>query len=225
MKNYQIDAKLFMRCPLHQGENLQIKIDEIIRTRRKTIALEITPDAKLIVRTPLSIKNDYIRKLVEQKRSWIRKKQLEIARRNETCLRNHCLDGESLMFLGDSYRIEYSGPAQAQSVSIKNGTAIFSAGRKYEAIDLIREWYIKEAQRIFEGRTKYWAAVSGIVHKSVRASKTAKRWGSCGIKGTLNLSFCLIMAPLRCRTRAGPRRIQESFQRILGQGEGDHAGL
>ncbi len=159
--------------------------------------MEITTDAKLIVRAPLSIKNDYIRKLVEQKRSWIRKKQLEIARRNETCLRHHRIDGESLMFLGDSYRIEYSGQAQAQSVSIQNGTVIISAGRKDEAIDLIREWYIKEAQRIFEERTEYWAAVSGIVYKSVRTSKAAKRWGSCGVKCTLNFSFCLIMAPLR----------------------------
>ena len=48
---------------------MSIEISEIVRTRRKTIALVITPDAKLIVRAPLSTPKEYIRRLVEKRGS------------------------------------------------------------------------------------------------------------------------------------------------------------
>ena len=45
----------------------RVKSYSIIRSKRKTIALTITPDAKLVVRAPLRTSAEYIDKLVTEK--------------------------------------------------------------------------------------------------------------------------------------------------------------
>ena len=45
----------------------------IIRTKRKTLAIEITRDARVLVRAPYRMKNADIQKFVEEKREWIEK--------------------------------------------------------------------------------------------------------------------------------------------------------
>lgn len=56
----------------------EVKIDRIVRSRRRTISLIISPDATLTVRAPLMTTLEYIKKLVFKKRSWINKKQMQI---------------------------------------------------------------------------------------------------------------------------------------------------
>jgi len=51
-----------------------IPIDELIRSHRKTIGLQITNDARLIVRAPFFASRDIIHKLVRQKGPWIKAK-------------------------------------------------------------------------------------------------------------------------------------------------------
>jgi predicted metal-dependent hydrolase len=173
---------------------VSIEISEIIRTKRKTIALVVTTDAKLIVRVPLSTPNKYIDSLVEKKSGWIRRKQQEIARRNETYIQKPYVKRECFIFLGNTYRIEYSD--EAPSVILETGRAILPIDQKSETAKLIREYYLEAARRIFRERAEYYACLTGIKYKSVMVSAATRRWGSCGVKGTLNFTWRLVMAPL-----------------------------
>ena len=51
-------------------EEIQI---EIIRSRRKTMALEITPQCAVRVRAPLGMPEEEIRRFVQEKSDWILK--------------------------------------------------------------------------------------------------------------------------------------------------------
>ena len=55
-----------------------INIDQIIRTDRKTIALIVGRDGKLMVRAPKDATNEQILSVVERKSAWIVKKQQEV---------------------------------------------------------------------------------------------------------------------------------------------------
>lgn len=46
---------------------------EIIRSRRKTVAIQITPERKVLVRCPLRANENAVRQFVESKVSWIQK--------------------------------------------------------------------------------------------------------------------------------------------------------
>ena len=56
---------------------------KIIRSRRKTLALEISSDASLIIRAPKLMPLFLIKKFIKQKQSWITKKQNLIKTRNK----------------------------------------------------------------------------------------------------------------------------------------------
>lgn len=48
---------------------------KLIRSRRKTLALEIARDGALIIRAPLPASMEYISKFIKQKNAWIAQKQ------------------------------------------------------------------------------------------------------------------------------------------------------
>lgn len=60
-----------------------IKIDQLIRCRRKSIGLIVTRAAKLVVRAPHWVSIHEINRLVAQKSSWIIKKQESAQKRQE----------------------------------------------------------------------------------------------------------------------------------------------
>jgi len=57
---------------------MQIEIKKIIRSNRKTIAIEIAPDSSLIIRAPKRLSLKIIKDLVQNKEKWIREKLQEI---------------------------------------------------------------------------------------------------------------------------------------------------
>lgn len=56
---------------------------EIIRSRRKTIAIQIKPDLSVVVRAPYGISKREINEFVERKYDWIERKLQEMSRRKE----------------------------------------------------------------------------------------------------------------------------------------------
>jgi len=82
-----------------------LRPDRIIRSRRRTISLEITADAALVVRAPLRATDSWIMKIVEEKRGWIEKKVAETKNRPSPGERRF-LRGEEFMFLGKLYALE-----------------------------------------------------------------------------------------------------------------------
>ena len=46
---------------------------EVIRSKRKTLAIEIRPDMRVVVRAPEKIPQNEIMKFVEEKQNWIKK--------------------------------------------------------------------------------------------------------------------------------------------------------
>ncbi|MBP7216342.1 MAG: M48 family metallopeptidase [Candidatus Omnitrophica bacterium] len=57
-----------------------VRIDAIIRSKRKTLALHVQSDATVVVRAPMRIPLDTIASFVQEKLPWIRAKQ-ELARK------------------------------------------------------------------------------------------------------------------------------------------------
>lgn len=57
---------------------------QIIRSKRRTVTLEIRPDARLIVRAPLRLSEARINRFVEEKSQWILKNLEKIQQREAT---------------------------------------------------------------------------------------------------------------------------------------------
>lgn len=66
---------------------------EIIRSQRKTIAIEIKNDCRVIIRAPLRMSSQDIQRFVRDKADWI-EKHLEIAKRRQAIVKDKFTDKE-----------------------------------------------------------------------------------------------------------------------------------
>lgn len=56
----------------------EIPVEKIIRSRRGTLTLEITPDATQVVRAPHRAPDSFIDEMICQKSAWILRKMVEM---------------------------------------------------------------------------------------------------------------------------------------------------
>jgi predicted metal-dependent hydrolase len=172
-----------------------IKIDRIIRSHRKTIGLQITKDASLIVRAPYFASKDFIYKLIHRKVSWIKTKQDYFKQRQNKTLVRKFLPGEEFLFLGQSYPLMVN--ENLPEAVVMDNALMISPEALGRARDHLECWYKAQALEYITRRAAYYAGISGLKYRSVRVNNASTRWGSCGYKDSLNFTWRLIMAPAR----------------------------
>ncbi len=171
----------------------KIKIDKIVRSNRKTVALIVTQDATLVVRAPVFTPMEHIERLVSKKSSWIRQKIAEVSKRPKT-LAKQFVGGEGFLYLGKLHELHIVDDASL-IIELKDRLYI-SKNSLPQARQVIVQWYKEEALKIIRERCAWYAKITGYKPASVKITNAQKRWGSCGPKGTLNFSWRLIMAPV-----------------------------
>jgi predicted metal-dependent hydrolase len=171
-----------------------IHIDEIIRSRRKTLAIEVTGDARLIVRAPLRMPKTDILDFIQKKRRWIEQKRQKVEERLMMQVPKEFVDGEKFLYLGDDYRLsiaEYDGTPLSF-----DGRFRLSRAHLENARSLFVEWYKTRAKEVIHNRLAHFSGLSGIDFTLFRITSAQKRWGSCNSRGNVHFSYRLIMAPL-----------------------------
>lgn len=173
---------------------LNIDIGEIVRTRRKTIALQITDDNRLIIRAPLEATDETIMKVIARHKKWIEKKKKYIEARDPKYSPKEFVNGEGFLYLGKYYRLNIVD-SQKEPLKFENG---FYLSREVlpQAREVFIEWYKKMAYNKISERVMWYAKMSGFKYNEINITNAKKRWGSCSDKGNLNFSWRIIMAPL-----------------------------
>lgn len=171
-----------------------IKIEKIIRSKRKTIALQITENATLIVRAPFELDEQTIWKVINKHKKWIYKNKKEIEARDPKALPKEFVSGEGFLYLGKYYKLHIVD-GQEQPLKFENGFYL-SRSALPEAKKVFIDWYKKAAYEKIIERVNWWAQKRGFKYNKVNITNAQRRWGTCSSKGNLNFSWRLIMAPL-----------------------------
>ena len=175
---------------------MDIIIDEIIRSRRKTIALQVFHDARLIVRVPFSTSEKLIKKVIHEKRLWILTKQEQAKEKYKKVYSKEFVNGEGFLFLGNSYKLYIVDNCEF-SLIFNNENFFLSKKFLNKAKDVFIKWYKEQSYKKFLERVEFYSKVSGITYNKLKITNARKRWGSCSSKGNLNFTWRLIMAPLQ----------------------------
>ena len=169
-------------------------IDRIVRSKRKTLAIEVTRDAMLIVRAPLGMPRETIDRFVEQKDGWIEKKKREAQQKLASAVPKRYENGEQFLYLGRSYSLKTVENTES-SLSFDDGF-LLSENLRADARPLFVEWYKARAEEVIGERLSNFTRLSGIKFTMFRITGAQKRWGSCNSRGNLHFAWRLIMAPL-----------------------------
>lgn len=162
--------------------------DVILRSKRKTIALEIDGFGKLTVRAPLRCKEELIFAFLQQKEGWILRKKAERAAANVQPEPQN-LDGYRLLILGKETQITlYDG----NRICLDEQRLYLP--RKNSKKRLIA-WLKTNAQRILEETAQCQAQRMRVSYQSLTVGTARGRWGSCTKDNRLRFTFRLLFAP------------------------------
>ncbi len=162
--------------------------DTILRSKRRTIAIEIDGFGKLTIRAPKRCSNEQIAAFLQEKQSWILQKQAQRAAVNIQPEPEN-LDGYSLLILGKPTKITlYDG----KRVQLEN-ERLFLPNQNPK--NRLISWLKANAKRILETQTAIQAERMQVAYKSVAVGSARGRWGSCSKDNRLRFSFRLLFAP------------------------------
>ncbi|MBN1793982.1 MAG: M48 family metallopeptidase [Candidatus Omnitrophica bacterium] len=169
-----------------------IPIDKLLRSRRRTIGLEVTHDAALLVRAPLHASLEEIRRVLRREADWILEKKA-LARRH--MLRHppkKFASGEIFYYLGRPYSFSVT---DADEITV-TGSLEFPRHLASDVRGHLKNWYRARALETLEERARVYAGEIGCSYRRLRISNARKRLGSCSLRGNVNFSWRIIMAPL-----------------------------
>jgi predicted metal-dependent hydrolase len=170
-----------------------VEVNQIIRSKRKTLALIVRPDGSLIVRVPLRASEKAIREFVQQHAEWIKRKQAEALATLPIAPKQY-IPGELFMYLGNAYPLEIvKGPKQP--LLLEENFKLAESARGNASL-VFERWYRAQAKQILTARVNLYASQYGFQYKKIGITSARTRWGSCSTNGSLNFSWRLILTPL-----------------------------
>lgn len=162
---------------------------ELIRSKRRTLAIVIGSEGKCSVRAPLQACLSDIEGFVQEKTAWILQKQQQYAavKKKRQFL---VADGIQLNVLDKRYTLRLAEVKQVQ----ENGAVLLCPKR--DSQQALEKWLRGQVLLVLQERTVFFAEQMGVTYQNVKLSSAAKRWGSCSTKGNLNFSWRLVFYPL-----------------------------
>jgi predicted metal-dependent hydrolase len=169
------------------------KIDRLVRSSRKTIAIIIRPDGALEVRAPKRAAMAHIVSFVESKRDWIAKHQAEVKQRQPLAAARQFTEGEAVLLLGQTCRLRLEKERQIPHLDGELLRFPLLAPARSEAA--LIAWYQRMARQIITSRVAELAAQHRWKYAAIRINSAQTRWGSCSSRNGLNFTYRLVMAP------------------------------
>jgi hypothetical protein len=169
---------------------------QIVRSpKRKTMTITVERDSTVTVHVPEGTPEDQVRRIVDEKRQWI----LEKLRHPQKYKKRfppgkEVVNGESAPYLGRDYRIEVTD-TQSGDVEFSRHFLVPPAHQNRRR-EVLRSWYIEQAEKKILKRAKQHAQELGVTFKSARIVENRYRWGSCTPDKNVNFNWRLIKAPM-----------------------------
>jgi predicted metal-dependent hydrolase len=170
-----------------------MKIDRLIRSKRKSIALIVDREGQLLVRAPLKASAYQIEDFVAKKADWIHTAQKKVRLTYQKVRPKEYVNGEGFLFLGKIYPLEIA--ARANHPLVLDGGFILKKNYLPKAEQIFTRWYREQARLFISERVAWFARQYEFAYKQIKITSARTRWGSCSSRGSLNFAWRLVMAP------------------------------
>jgi predicted metal-dependent hydrolase len=166
----------------------QIDIEYRTSPRRKSIALMVTAEGRVVVTMPQGTSKENLARALEKHGAWIQRK---VAERKAAWGR---LKAGEIYLLGQPLRLTVhqgaTGPVTLNSQEIRvplpNGA---------DPWPRLVAWYAERAFWLLHERVGHFAATMGLTPGPVELKEWKRRWGECHLDGTLKFNWRLILLP------------------------------
>jgi predicted metal-dependent hydrolase len=179
------------------GESIRFEINYKNRT---SMGISIDLYGNVKVQVPKGTSDEYVLQVLEEKWDWIQQKLKEMKGRTLGPMEKVYDNGESFLYLGNSYPIQIS-----QATDIKQDHVVFEGDWLHVYVKQLEDDRIQQALKRF-----YYQQCKALVEKSVqthqsnfklkprsiRINDSKRTWGTCDSQRQLTFNWKLAMAPL-----------------------------
>ncbi|SFV64327.1 Putative predicted metal-dependent hydrolase [hydrothermal vent metagenome] len=165
---------------------------KLIRSNRKTLAIEISQNAQLIVRAPQKLSIKKVENFINEKQNWINKKIIAI-KKSLTLGEFKYTDNEKHLFLGEKYPIKLTTEQDKELIFFQN--TFYLKHPINNPKEVFMNWYLTIAKKHLINRVEFFAKIHNLNYKKIKVNKAKTRWGSCSYDNNLNFNYRLIITP------------------------------
>lgn len=162
----------------------------LMRTKRKTVALQIMPDGAVVVRAPLRLSKQQIDRMVAEKEAWILAHQQKVLQQKQAKEQFSLADGR-FPLMGQLFPVEYMEQGKAHYA---DGVFYLCKGTEEQLREQAQQLYRTIAREELSRRVAFYAQKIGVIPTALRINGAKGRWGSCSGKNSLNFSWRLMLA-------------------------------
>jgi predicted metal-dependent hydrolase len=169
--------------------------------RRGTVSVAVEPSGQVVLTAPDATSIERLDRVVRQKARWI----VERVRRGGRLPRateRELVSGETVLYLGRSYRLRVVEAADAAVARLHRGWLVVPVARGLsdkERAGAVRAglvaWYRPRAHGQLRERAARWSERLDVRPRDLLVRDPRHRWGSCDPTGTLRFSWRIIQAP------------------------------
>lgn len=170
-----------------EGAELRYRL---VRGRRRHIRIRVEPDGLLRLDVPRACPRALAEAALRSHGRWALEAVAEVVR-----WRRPLTSGRELPWLGGALRLQVLAGARAGVRRVGDNLAV----RVEDPADegrlrgLLEAWYRREARRELTRRAGCWAPVVGAAPARICVRDQRSRWGSCSARGTVSLSWRLVL--------------------------------
>lgn len=168
---------------------------------RQTLAIEVHPDSRVLVRAPVDCPEALIAERVQERAAWISRQLAEFERYRPRTPARQYINGESHLYLGRQYRLKLA-EGDSASVKLTRGQLLVSLPGEPEperVKTLLHRWYLDRARAVFtEVLDASLLHFKGVEQPRLIVRAMQSRWGSLSRAGTMTLNLNLVRAPRPC---------------------------
>lgn len=163
--------------------------DRLVRSDRRTLALQIDAKGTLIVKAPKRMPLSVINSFVQEKMDWIASKRSLQKQLLSAHPPLEARAGEKLLLLGKDVTLTL---ANVQKPVLTDDLLMIPVSFTKKALGAFVRSY---AKRVLVPLAREQSARLGYQIARIRISSARSRWGSMSQSGTLSLSFYLVLCP------------------------------
>lgn len=176
----------------------------IVRKERRTLAIHVHPDGRVVVDAPKEASAERVAALVSKRGAWVLRQQRELAALPDVAPIKRFLPGESIRYLGRQYRLKLVESSVVRVRAVPGYIEVHSPRKPSPAEigKLVNAWMDDRAREVL--RARYTECLASLTRlqlpeaNSLRVRRMRTRWGSCSKSRNITLNPELIYAPKDC---------------------------
>lgn len=183
-----------------------IKPEKIIRSKRKTLSIQVNESGELIVRAPKSTSEKLIYDFIESHRRWILEKQKEVLTLKSKIKTYQFNEGEEFLFLGKRLKLRLIKNSSMHDlispIVINENSIMLREEYLNNTKKVFQKFYMSEATKVLEDRVQFYIKkyfekfYVKLNYNNIKISNSRRAIASCSAKGNLNFSWRIIQAPM-----------------------------